>query len=140
MGKKKENPSKSNIVFKVKGDATGNAVGDGAYVLAGNISNNIKQETAALEKTFSEIVSGVLARPASSNVDTLEIIDEVKRLCEEAKKGESADETTLKYRLRSIGRMAPDILDVIIASFASPLSGISTVLHKIALKVKKELE
>ena len=52
--------------------------------------------------------------------------------------GEKADESFLERRLRSIARLAPDILDVMANTFANPTLGVATVIRKLIARVKQE--
>lgn len=61
-----------------------------------------------------------------------------KEIQDEVAKGEKADETVLQRRLRSIGRMAPDILEVIISTIANPVLGLGVAARKIADKAAEE--
>jgi hypothetical protein len=58
----------------------------------------------------------------------------------EVVKGEGANEKALRNQLRNLGRMAPDILDVVIATAANPGLGAVTILRKVAEKAKSEAE
>ena len=52
-------------------------------------------------------------------------------------KGDKADETTLARHLRSMRRIAPDILDVALAAMQGPLAAFSAVAKKVADKMKE---
>ncbi|MHB8624584.1 MAG: hypothetical protein ACYDBJ_13285 [Aggregatilineales bacterium] len=134
-----QTPSGSSIVFRVGGDAIANAVGDRNSVNVNNITaRSATGQFDGLDQAFAQIRQAIAVRPTSQEVDKDEISHEVQQLAEEAKKGEKADQTTLKYHLRAIRRMAPDILEVMVAAFESPTAAIATVIRKIALKVKEE--
>src|SRR5687768_9545908 len=55
-----------------------------------------------------------------------------------AQKNEKVNESFLSPRFRNIARMAPDVLDVIVASLANPLAGLGVAVKKIAEKAKEE--
>ena len=44
------------------------------------------------------------------------------------------DEGFLSRRLRNIARMAPDVLDVVVATLANPLAGLGVAAKKLAEK------
>jgi len=73
--------------------------------------------------------------PAADRVD---LQAEVQELEAETAKGNQADESFLARRLRSIRRMAPEILEVILATLSSPAAGFSMVVRKVAEKMKAE--
>ena len=55
-----------------------------------------------------------------------------------AQKNEKVEEAFLARRFRNIARMAPDILDVVVAMLANPLAGLGIAVRKIAEKAKEE--
>ena len=55
-----------------------------------------------------------------------------------AKKNEKVDEGFLSCRFRNIARMAPDVLDVVVATLVSPLAELGVAVKKIAEKAKEE--
>ena len=57
---------------------------------------------------------------------------------EAAQKNEKVDESFLSRRFRNIARMAPDVLDVVVATLANPLAGLGVAVKKIAEKAKEE--
>jgi hypothetical protein len=61
---------------------------------------------------------------------------DVKELHGEFSKNEGIDESFVKRRLKNISKMAPDILDIILTTVASPTAGFSKVAMKIAEKIK----
>jgi hypothetical protein len=52
-------------------------------------------------------------------------------------KNEKVDESFLSRRFRNIARVAPNVLDVIEATLASPLAGLGVAVKKIAEKTKE---
>ena len=62
----------------------------------------------------------------------------MKEIEAEAAKGDKADEGFLARRLRNLRRMAPDILDVMIASMGGPGSAGTAILKKLMAKAKEE--
>ena len=57
---------------------------------------------------------------------------------EAAQKNEKVDEGFLSRRFRNIARMAPDVLDLVVAMLANPLAGLGVAVKKIAEKAKEE--
>ncbi len=60
----------------------------------------------------------------------------VEQVVSEAKKGEKANPSRIERLFNTIGAMAPDILDVIIATVANPLAGLGLVAKKVGDKAK----
>jgi len=57
---------------------------------------------------------------------------------EAAQKNEKVDEGFLSRRFRNIARMAPDVLDVVVATLGNPLAGLGVAVKKIAEKAKTD--
>jgi len=140
MTKRKDDETKSSIKVHVGGNATGNAIGDGAQVNAGIIAGGDIKHDDQLSKLFDYLSSAVASRPIDPKVDKEEILEAVQLLRKETEDNQEPDEGSIKRRLRAIERMAPDILDVIIQSFKGPVSGLIAVIQKVAQKVKEEAQ
>lgn len=56
----------------------------------------------------------------------------------EVAKGEEADESSLARYLRGVKRVAPDILEVIVNTFADPALGVATVIRKVMTKAQAD--
>ncbi|HBY08693.1 MAG TPA: hypothetical protein DEH22_13260 [Chloroflexi bacterium] len=54
----------------------------------------------------------------------------------EDEKGDQAEESFIARRLRNIQRMAPDILEVMLATIANPAAGFGMVAKKVAEKMQ----
>jgi hypothetical protein len=63
---------------------------------------------------------------------------EIEELRQELGKKGKANEGSLMRRLRNIGRMAPDILEVTLATIANPIAGFGVIAKKVAEKAKAE--
>lgn len=72
-----------------------------------------------------------------SNQDKADLRAEINELREELTKQARADESFLLRRLRNIGRMAPDILEVTLATITNPIAGFGVIAKKIAAKAKE---
>ncbi len=59
-------------------------------------------------------------------------------VAEAAQKHEKVDEGFLSRRFRNIARMAPDVLDLVVATLANPLAGLGVTVKKLAEKAKEE--
>ncbi|HEX7973556.1 MAG TPA: zinc ribbon domain-containing protein [Anaerolineales bacterium] len=118
------------------GDISGNkglAIGDGAQA-----ANTEAISAEELAKLFSAIYDRIQARPPDPNTEKPEIADTVKKIEEETGKGEQANPSRLERLLKTLALMAPDILDVTVATLTNPITGIATVIRKVAEKAKAE--
>jgi len=101
------------------------------------INYNYGTSTADLGQLFEVIYRQIEARAADPDVDKTEIVAEVKRIEAEAAKGEGANPNKVERWLGSLAQMAPDILDVVVASLTNPAAGVATVIRKIAQQAKR---
>jgi hypothetical protein len=93
-------------------------------------------EVATLfEKVFSQIES----HPDLSPVEKEDVRQEVEEVRDELSNNEQPNESFILRRLRNIGRMAPDILEVVLATITSPAAGFGVMAKKIAAKAKASL-
>jgi len=83
---------------------------------------------------FKSLYAAIEGRPNTPPDDKADLQAELEELQTEVVKGEEADEGFLARRLRNIGRMAPDILDVVKATLANPAAGFAAVARKVAEK------
>ena len=87
---------------------------------------------------FKPIYAAIEARPDTPPEDRADVKAEVQEIQAEVVKGDEADEGFLARRLRSLKRMAPDILEVTLATLANPAAGLGAVASKVAQRVKAE--
>jgi hypothetical protein len=71
--------------------------------------------------------------------DKTDVEAEVKEIESEIGKAGQANEASITRHLRNVGRMAPEILEVILATFGNPAAGLGLVAKKIADKMKAGL-
>ena len=103
----------------------------------------VKHESQTeLRNVFLDIYRDIDARPATSPAVKEDLTAEVKEIeasvTAAAQKNEKVEEAFLARRFRNIARMAPDILDVVVAMLANPLAGLGIAVRKIAEKAKEE--
>lgn len=118
----------------VKVDRGGKFVGRDDHSQAGLSGEDVA-------RLFASIYQQIDAKPELRPRDKDDLKADVKDVEAETAKvaqGEKADESFLERRLRSIARMAPDILDVMANTFASPALGAATVIRKVIDRVKQE--
>jgi hypothetical protein len=120
-------------------------VGRDVNVAGGNI--NMRQTTAGLTAAeikllFDQLYIAIELRAKTSPAEKEDLKAEVKEIqttiTEAVQKKEKVDEGFLARRFRNIARMAPDVLDVAVATLANPLAGLGVAVKKIAEKAKNE--
>ncbi|HSD84856.1 MAG TPA: CHAT domain-containing protein [Anaerolineae bacterium] len=97
--------------------------------------------SADIASLFATIYRQIDAYPDLKPRDKEDLKADVKDVEAETTKvaqGQKADESFLERRLRSIARMAPDILDVMATTFASPALGAATIIRKVIARVRQE--
>jgi hypothetical protein len=139
MGKE-EKHQKSTRKTGIRGDqnmVSGN-VSSGGIVMQGGQENVVTihqfKETDAKELTalFEKLYQYIESRPSDPNVEKEEITGTLQKIEEEASKGEQANRTKIERWVENLNRMAPDIVDVILASLGGPVSGVTAILKKVA--------
>jgi hypothetical protein len=130
-----------------KGESTGGnktvtAASQGSVSIGGNVSGSIitvgNNNIVGLqvEQAFSPIYKAIENHPNLSAADKTDLNGETQDLEAELKKGDEADESFLTRRLHNIKRMAPEILEVILATITNPAAGFGLVAKKVADKMK----
>jgi hypothetical protein len=143
---KKDGKSPGNAA-RIKGDQnilSGN-VSSGGIVFQGGRHKNITINQSAglasdeITALFNNIYKHIEARPPDPNVDKEEILETVQKIQEEASKGEKeANETKLTRWIDTLNNIAPDVIDVALASLGGPVSGITAILKKIADRARQQ--
>ena len=95
-----------------------------------------------IKQLFDGLYAEIDRRANTSTPVKEDIKAEVKEIqstvAEAAQKNEKIDEGFLSRRFRNIARMAPDVLDVVVATLGNPLAGLGVAAKKIAEKAKEE--
>ncbi len=116
-------------------------VGQGGVVIGGSVSNSnivtgnnnvVASTITQKEEYIQNIYERIESRPDTEPVDKEDLKSAVAEIAEEDAKGENADESFIARRLRNIQRIAPDILEVALATIANPAAGFGMVAKKVA--------
>jgi hypothetical protein len=121
--------------------------GGGAYV-EGNIQADtftgrdqniaVGASIEEVRKLFTALNAAIESRPKTDAETKADLKAEVKELQTHVEEeGDTLDEGFIARRLRNIGRMAPDILDVAIAALGNPVGGLMLAIKKSAEKAKE---
>ncbi|HSL44992.1 MAG TPA: hypothetical protein VK897_16290 [Anaerolineales bacterium] len=138
---KKKRPSTKQVDIKVGSvsDVSGNMNIAGGNITTQHTTTDLS--TARLARLFDELYTLIESRADTSSTDKDDLKMEVREIqsvvTEAAKKNENVNEEFLARRLRNIARISPDILDVVVATFANPLAGLGLAVKKIAEKAKE---
>ncbi len=140
---KKRSAGSGQVNIKV-GDVSG--VGGNINIAGRDISTqqNVKAGLSAAEigQLFNPVHGAIEAHANSSPADKVQLnaeVDQIQSVVTQAGKQDGKlDEGALMVHFRNICRMAPDILDVVVATLANPLVGLGVAARKIAAKAKEE--
>lgn len=128
MPKSVKPPARQNVV---RGNVDGILIQDSSGNIT--ITQNVQAGSSDVDALFAALRAYLAERqPAPGQPANEEVEAVVATLESEAAKGEQADEGKLERWIRFLAGMAPDILDVIMASLGNPVSGIGMALKKIA--------
>jgi hypothetical protein len=114
-------------------------------VAGGNISTHQTTtglSAADIKQLFDGLYQNIDSRaelPKANKEDIKAEVQEIQStVTQAAQKNEKIDEGFLSRRFRNIARMAPDVLDVVVATLGNPLAGLGVAAKKIAEKAKEE--
>ncbi len=117
--------------------------GDGSVVVGGNVNHSMivtgDHNRINTASKFITVYKQVDERSDLSSTDKADLKSELQTFEDDDKKGPEANEGFLAQRLRNVKRIAPDILDVVIATIANPAAGFSMIAKKVAEKMKQEV-
>ncbi|HAX70040.1 MAG TPA: hypothetical protein PK152_13845 [Anaerolineales bacterium] len=124
----------------------GVSAGDGSVVIGGNVdrsnivvgdNNVVSNQVAQIAPLFKVIFEAVESQPnltPSEKEDVKAELQEVQTALEEPQ----PDETFIARRLRNIKRMAPEIVEVAVATLTNPVGGVAEVIKRIAAKMAED--
>lgn len=96
----------------------------------------IQQATPEMTGLFKRVRRKVKARRAAPKVDQAKLENQVKKIETEAAKGPAADPGKLERWVRTLAKMAPDIVEVMAASLAGPVAGFTLAFKKIVERAR----
>jgi len=105
------------------------------HTITGLSAVEIKQ---LFDGLYSAIENNTNTSPAKKEDIKAEVKDIQATVTTAAQKNEKVDESFLSRRFRNIARMAPDVLDVVVATLGNPLAGLGVAVKKIAEKAKED--
>lgn len=116
-------------------------VGSNAAVAAGraakaSVTNTESVSSAVIWK--AQIYQVIDSSPDISQAEKEDLKQQIEKINYEIQKGSKAETGRLEKLINTVGIMAPDIFEVIVATLANPLTGIGLVIKKIGDKAKLE--
>lgn len=114
-------------------------------VAGGNITTHHTTtglSTAEIKQLFDQLYEKIDARLETPVAVKEDLKAELKKIqstvTQGAQENEKVDEGFLSRRFRNIARMAPDVLNVVVATWGNPLAGLGVMVKKIEEKAKAE--
>jgi hypothetical protein len=140
MPKRKPASSKqSSVRVGNISDISGNVNVAGGNITTHHTVNGLS--AAEIKQLFDGLYAEIDRQANTSTADKEDIKAEVQEIqstvTQAAQQNEKVDEGFLSRRFRNIARMAPDVLDVVVATLSNPLAGLGVAVKKIAEKAKE---
>ena len=138
--KKNVSDKQSNVKVGNISDTSGNVNIAGGDITTHQTTTGLS--AAELKQLFDGLYTAIETRAETSSANKEDLKAEVKEIqstvTEAAQKNEKVNEGFLSRRFRNIARMAPDMLDVVVATLGNPLPGLGAAVKKIAEKAREE--
>ena len=119
-------------------DISGNVNIAGGNITTHQTTNGLS--AAEIKQLFDGLYTSIETRANTPIADKESLKSEVQEIqytvTEAVQRKEKVDEGFLSRRFRNIARMAPDVLDAVVATLANPLAGLEVMVKKIAEKAK----
>lgn len=131
--------AQNNNIYKHYGDNVSvQTSGNNQNIVVGSNSSITNGLTGPdIAKLFEDVFRRI-DQENISETHKQEIRETVELIQDEVSKGEKANEKALTAFLRSLQKMAPDILDVVLAAAANPMLAASVIARKVADKIKAD--
>ena len=119
---------------------------DGGYAISGQLLKQFVMDaelnssigTAVDARQLFELIYSTIDKKGElRSSDKADLKQDVEELQQELLKGDQLGQSFVRRHLRSIGQMAPDILEVTLATISNPAAGFGVVAKKIADKIKE---
>jgi len=110
----------------------------GRDLIGGNVTTTTGMTAEEFVKLFDVVYKRIEQLPPSvDKADVREAVDTIEaEAMQEATEGKPPEEKLVKLSAQSLISMAPDILDVIVATVANPAAGVAAVIRKVLDKAK----
>jgi len=139
MAPRKKTSKRKDETLRVGGSyVAGNVhVKDGEFVGRDKIVTSVETE-AELSVVFKPVYNAIEQRPNTTPEEKQEIKDVVKDMEGELKSSPTPNEKFIARLASDLQKMAPDILEVMLASMQSPVAGISAAVRKIIARAAQQ--
>lgn len=131
---KKEEKNGGDVIT-VQGIGSSAAVAAGRGAKASVTNTELVSSAVAWKAQINQVID---SSPDISRAEKEDLKQQVEKISDEIQKGSKAETGRLEKLINTLGIMAPDIFEVIVATLANPLTGIGLVIKKIGDKAKLE--
>jgi len=131
---KKEEKNGGDVIT-VQGIGSSAAVAAGRGAKASVTNTESVSSAVAWKAQINQVID---SSPDISRAEKEDLKQQVEKISDEIQKGSKAETGRLEKLINTLGIMAPDIFEVIVATLANPLTGIGLVIKKIGDKAKLE--
>jgi hypothetical protein len=138
--KKREGSRQTSVRLGNISDVSGNVNVAGGNITTHHTTTGLSggEIQQLFNSLYAEIDAHTKPSPAAKEAIKAEVQEIQATITQAAQENKKVDEGFLSRRFRNIARMAPDLLDVIVATLANPLAGLGVAVKKIAEKAKEE--
>jgi len=141
MPKKKSDQENSGIKVGNISGVSGNINIAGRDITTHQTTGGLS--TAEIKHLFDQLYISIESNKETSTSDKEDLkaeVEEIQTVVTEAvQENKEVEESFLSRRFRNIARVAPDVLDVVVATLGNPLAGLGVAIKKIADKAKEEV-
>jgi len=124
-----------------------NDVSGSINIAGGNITTHQTTgglNAAQIEQLFNQLYTDIDAHhskiSAANKEDIKSEVQEIQTMVTDVvKTNKEVDDSFFTRRFRNIARIAPDILDVIVATLTNPLAGVGIAVRKIAERAQEDI-
>ncbi len=85
---------------------------------------------------FRDVYRQIDLHPRDPEVDTEQLKQTAKQVEQEAAKGSEADPDKVKKWLHTLGKLAPDVLEVVVNALTNPAAGVASAVRLVAEQIR----
>jgi hypothetical protein len=129
----KRSPKSSGGV-NIKGNVNTSGGDIAVNIEKGDVHQNIDSTILQIDELFDHVYKNIDTNTGIPLKDKEAIKVSVDEIKQESIKGADRNEGFIETRLQNIGKMAPDILEIVLKTIANPMIGLATLAQKIQEK------
>jgi hypothetical protein len=120
----------------VRTEVGGNVSGSSITTAGGDVvgAAPAASSTGELYVHFEPILMQVRARPSDPDVETIEILQTVESIRDEAALGQAANPSKIERWVRNLTDMAPDVKDAVVETLQKPVGSVSQQVRQAAVQ------